>query len=94
MHEFHFFMQDLHSLPWDTSPYISKHYENFPVQYTEILKLLKVKTLLEHFDSFNIFAQNIDCGYTLEPRVPIIYVLERRNRCTSVNNSFAIKSGV
>ena len=30
----------------------NKHYENMPMQYTEI---------------FKVFAQNIDCGYTLEP---------------------------
>ena len=30
------------------------HYENTPMQYTENFLLL-------------IFAQNIDCGYTLEP---------------------------
>ena len=31
-------------------------------------------------DLFNIFAQNIDCGYKLEPpqRVPTIYVLEQK----------------
>ena len=31
-------------------------------------------------DIFLIFAQNIDCGYTLEPpqRVPTIYVLEQK----------------
>ena len=29
---------------------------------------------------FHIFAQNIDCGYTLQPprRVPTIYVLEQK----------------
>ena len=36
---------------------------------------------MKKFDIFLIFAQNIDCGYTLEPpaeavRVPTIYVLE------------------
>ena len=43
------------------------HYENMPMQYAEIF--LVVKTLKFHkkyFDIFLIFAQNIDCGYTLE----------------------------
>ena len=38
------------------------HYENLPMQYTEIFKVVKI----ENFDIFHIFAQNIDCGYTLE----------------------------
>ena len=33
------------------------------MQYTEIFKDVKN----ENFDIFLIFAQNIDCGYTLEP---------------------------
>ena len=44
------------------------HYENMPMQYTEIF--LIVKSLKFHkilFFIFLIFAQNIDCGYTLEP---------------------------
>ena len=28
---------------------------------------LKLKISSENFDSLNMFAQNIDCGYTLEP---------------------------
>ena len=36
--------------------------------YTEIDKFAKnEKFLWEMFDIFLIFAQNIDCGYTLEP---------------------------
>ena len=47
---------------------VVKHYENTPMQYTE--KILVVKNQNFHwkkFDIFLIFAQNIDCGYTLEP---------------------------
>ena len=40
------------------------HYENLPMQYTEI-KISKIS--LDVFDIFLIFAQNIDCGYSLEP---------------------------
>ena len=48
--------------------FLVSHYENLPMQYTEIFLALKI----EHFqlkknDIFLIFAQNIDCGYTLEP---------------------------
>ena len=50
------------------------------------------------FDMFLNFAQNIDCGYTLEPpHVAVtIYVLEHSNiMFTSVNPNFTLyKSGV
>ena len=41
------------------------HYKNLPLQYTE--NFFSSKNLKFHrksFDIFNIFAQNIDCGYT------------------------------
>ena len=38
------------------------------MQYTEIFSAVKIENFTrKKFDSFNIFAQNIDCGYTLEP---------------------------
>ena len=44
------------------------HYENLPMQYAEIFRALKTEKIqLKMFDIFLIFAQNIDCGYTLEP---------------------------
>ena len=44
------------------------HYENLPMQYTEIFKIVKTENFQKNiFDIFFIFAQNIDCGYTLEP---------------------------
>ena len=47
---------------------LSFHYENTPMQYTEILKVVKNENLHQkNFDIFLIIAQNIDCGYTLEP---------------------------
>ena len=38
------------------------------MQYTEISKVVKNKKFQwKNFDIFLIFAQNIDCGYMLEP---------------------------
>ena len=38
------------------------------MQYTDIFYALKIRNFqLKFFDIFLIFAQNIDCGYTLEP---------------------------
>ena len=47
---------------------LQMHYENWPMQYTEIFKVVKMKKKFQqkNFDIFLIFAQNIDCGYTLE----------------------------
>ena len=44
------------------------HNENMPMQYTKIFKVVKNEDFQQKFfDIFLIFAQNIDCGYTLEP---------------------------
>ena len=44
------------------------HYENMSVQYATISKSGKNDNfLMKKFDIFLIFAQNIDCEYTLEP---------------------------
>ena len=53
----------------EASQYFSSHYENLPMQYTEIFLALKIEhfQLNFFFAIFLIFAQNIDCGYTLEP---------------------------
>ena len=44
------------------------HYENTPMQYTAIFRDVKM-TIFRYFFFyyFHIFAQNIDCGYMLEP---------------------------
>ena len=48
--------------------YALRHYENMPMQYKEIFKVVKYENFpLKNIDIFLIFAQNIDCGYTLEP---------------------------
>ena len=46
----------------------SIHYENMPMQCTEIFKDVKNENFQKKiFDIFLIFAQSIDCGYKLEP---------------------------
>ena len=52
------------------SSHFDYHYENLPMQYTDILLVVKyLKFHYESFDNYLILAQNIDCGYmyTLEP---------------------------
>ena len=51
------------------SPVIAvRHYANMSVQYTAIFHGCKNDNFqMKIFDIFLIFAQNIDCGYTLEP---------------------------
>ena len=45
-----------------------KHYESKPIKYSEIFFSCKIENFqLKNFGIFLIFAQNIDCGYTLEP---------------------------
>ena len=47
---------------------VSDHYENTSMQYTAIFHDCKnVNFQLKNSNIFHIFAQNIDCGYTLEP---------------------------
>ena len=38
-----------------------------PMQYAKIFKLVKMKIFSRNCLIFSIFAQNIDCGYMLEP---------------------------
>ena len=45
----------------------SFHYENLPMQYTEIFfSCKKLKFHQKNIDIFLIFAQNTGCGYSLE----------------------------
>ena len=47
---------------------VLSHYENMPMQYTEIFKVVKMKIFSGNFLLFFLFLlQNIDCGYSLEP---------------------------
>ena len=78
------------------------------MQYTEIFKVVKNDNFQWKFlDIFLIFAQNIDCGYTLEPprRGGAEAVLTcthnlcfgakiRKNRYTPANPIFLYKIGV
>ena len=48
---------------WDES-----HYEDLPMQYTEIFSAVKIENFVGNFFIFFLFLlQNIDCGYSLEP---------------------------
>ena len=48
--------------------FIFMYYANMPVQYTAIFHGCKNDNFqIFFFNIFLIFAQNIDCGYTLEP---------------------------
>ena len=47
---------------------VTKHYENTPVQYSALFHSRKNDNFqMKNCDIFLSFAQNIDCGYTLEP---------------------------
>ena len=47
---------------------MKKHYENMPIQICRKFHLQKNwKFLDKNSDIFHISAQNIDCGYSLEP---------------------------
>ena len=84
---------------------IPHHYENMAMQYTVIFKIVKnEKFQWKIFDIFLIFAQNIDCGYTLEPptlepprrggsnKYPqsMFWSKNKKNRYTPANPSFTI----
>ena len=79
---------------------MSIHYENMPMQYTEIFIGVKNENFQQKkFDIFLIFAQNIDCGYMLEPprrggsnKYPqsMFWSKNKKNRYTPAYPSFAI----
>ena len=75
------------------------HYENTPMQY--IAKQFRCKNENFHWKNFDIFifAQNIDCGYTLEPprrggsnEYPqsMFWSKNKKNRYTPAYPSFSI----
>ena len=77
------------------------HYENMPMQYTKIFKVVKNENVQQKmFDFFLIFAQNIDCGYMLEPprrggsnEYPqsMFWSKNKKNRYTPAYPNFALK---
>ena len=77
------------------------HYENLPMQYTKIFNVVKNENFQKkNFDFFLIFAQNIDCGYTLERRggsneypQSMFWSKNKKNRYTPAYPSL-YKSGV
>ena len=70
------------------------------MQNTVIFKVVKNEIFhYKSFDIFLIFAQNIDCGYTLEPprqggsnEYPqsMFWSKNKKNRCTPANPNFSI----
>ena len=76
------------------------HYANMSVQYTAIFHSCKNDNFqMKIFDIFLIFAQNIDCGYTLEPpqrggsnEYPqsMFWSKNKKNMYTRVNPTFSI----
>ena len=76
------------------------HYENTSMQNTEIFTPGKIENFQwKNSDVFNIYAQNIDCGYTLEPpqrggsnEYPqsMFWIKNKKNRYTPANPIFTI----
>ena len=60
-----FDLRSLTAIAFSIVPY--PHYDNKPIQYTAIFHGCKNDYFqMKNCDDFLIFAQNIDCGYTLE----------------------------
>ena len=69
----------------------SSHYGNTPMYYTEIFQGCKNYNFqMKTGYIFLIFAQNIDCGYTLEPHNLCFRAKLRKKVYTPVNPSFTI----
>ena len=74
------------------------HYENLSMQYTDFFSAVKIENFIgKIIDVLNIFAQNIDFGYTLEPpqrggsnEYPqsLFWIRNTKNRYNYVNPSF------
>ena len=79
----------------------STHYENTPIQIYRHFHLLKLKIFIyKNSDIFHMSAQNIECGYSLEPprrggsnEYPQSMFLSRNKKIiyTPVNPSFTIR---
>ena len=65
------------------------HYENLPMQYTEIFLALKIENFqLKKVDIFLIFAQNIGCSN--EYPQSMFWSKNKKNRHTPAYPSFSI----
>ena len=60
------------------------------MQYIENFSKAKIENYWKNLDIFLIFAQNKDCGYTLEPPQSMFWSKNKKNRCTPAYPSFAI----
>ena len=70
------------------------------MQYTEIFTAAKIETFrMKNFDTFEFFAQNIDCGYTLEPHRrggsneyprSMFWINNKKNRYTPIQHSYTV----
>ena len=80
--------------------YVHFHYENMPIQIYGKFHLQKTENFqIKISDIFHISAQNIDCGYSLEPprrggsnEYPqsMFYAVIRKIMYTPVNPSFTV----
>ena len=80
--------------------FLAFHYENTPIQmYWKFYNQIKENFQIKNTDIFHISAQNIDCGYSLEPprrggsnEYPqsIFWAEIRKLMYTPVNPSFTI----
>ena len=78
----------------------NKHYENMSMQYIETFSKAKIENFIGKILIFLlIFAQNIDCGYTLEPHLrggsneypqSMFWSKNKKNRYIPANPSFSI----
>ena len=70
-----------------------RHYENMPIQiYWKFYHQTNENFQTKYSDIFHISAQNIDCGYSLEPpnEYPQSMFLSRNKKNTPVNPSFTV----
>ena len=62
-------IQDRRSIVYVSGLRTSEHFENMPMQYITNFRSCKNDNFqMKNTDVFFFFAQNIDCGYTLEQR--------------------------
>ena len=75
-----------------------KHYDNTPMQYTVIFDSCKNANFqMKNCDIFLIFAQNIDCGYSvrrfLQEYPQSMFRAKNKNTFTCISQVLLYKSG-